>query len=326
MHTYKVNRWLLSIIVGLATVAVGLGIYLLVAAPVSDLGSPTATINDSPENDQISRVVIISWDGAKPSVIKSLLGKGQLPTFALLQKEGLLTLSAKTVVPSVTLPAHTSMLTGRPIEQHKITWNDYQPAKGYVQVETIFELAKKTGVKTAMVVTKEKFEHLNKPGTVDVYVYSKGSLEAATNEAVKIIGGVEPWLVFLHLKEPDGSGHAHGWGHDAVSEPASPEYINALIEVDRVTGLLVSFLKSFGYWDKTVVIITADHGGIGNTHGSDDLEDTTIPWMAAGGSVMGNWRLVEPVATMDTAATTLSLLGIAVPTDWTGKNALNRID
>jgi len=122
-------------------------------------------------------VVIVSWDGGKPSVIRALAQRGELPTIRSLMADGSYTFIAETIVPSSTLPSHASMLTGLSYRRHGVDWNSYQPEKGTVTVTTIFELAKKAGLRTAMVFSKEKFKHLAKPKTVDVVEYVRGDAD-----------------------------------------------------------------------------------------------------------------------------------------------------
>lgn len=328
MYPNKINRFFLWSIAVLIVFVLGLGSYA--AWTFSRQESETTQTPTSKKVEQpakTSRVVIISWDGAKPMVMDSLIKSGKLPIFASLQVGSYVDLKAQTVVPSVTLPSHTSMLTGRPIEEHKITWNDYQPERGFVKSETIFELAKQQGISTAMVVTKEKFTHLNKPGTIDHFIYEQGDVGTAVSKATELLRYKGIGLLFLHLKEPDGAGHAHGWGGGSGAEAPSAEYLSALQEVDRVTGLLLNEIKSANNWEETVVIITADHGGIGFSHGSDNQEDTTVPWAATGGKIQEKFNFSpslpnRPISTMDTAATALSLLGVRVPVDWSGRNIL----
>jgi arylsulfatase A-like enzyme len=69
------------------------------------------------------------------------------------------------------------------------------------------------------------------------------------------------------------------------------------------------------------VIVTADHGGHGSDHGSDDPRDVLIPWIAWGQGVSPR-QIEDAVRTMDTASTVLWLLGIPVPTDWAGTPVL----
>src|SRR5437763_1437554 len=66
------------------------------------------------------RVVLISLDGLRPDAVTPT----NMPTVARLAKEGAATANAQTVLPSLTLPAHTSMLTGLVPDRHGITWND----------------------------------------------------------------------------------------------------------------------------------------------------------------------------------------------------------
>jgi len=74
---------------------------------------------------------------------------------------------------------------------------------------------------------------------------------------------------------------------------------------------------NFGTGNFTI-IVTADHGGHDRDHGSEDSRDVTIPWIAWGRSVKPG-QLKQGVKTMDTAATVLSLLGVAEPANWVGK-------
>src|SRR5690606_18391941 len=74
---------------------------------------------------------------------------------------------------------------------------------------------------------------------------------------------------------------------------------------------------AFGRGNYTV-ILTADHGGHGRNHGSDDPRDMTIPWIAWGKGVQPAGPLAVPIRTMETAATALWLLGVAAPPEWVG--------
>ncbi len=60
----------------------------------------------------------------------------------------------------MTLPAHTSMLTGLDPSVHKILWDDYKPEQGAITAPTIFAIAKAAGKRTVAVVGKEKLRTL----------------------------------------------------------------------------------------------------------------------------------------------------------------------
>ena len=82
-------------------------------------------------------VFIISFDQGNPDLIQ----QSDMPTLHSMAADGARTWSAYTIVPSLTLPAHTSMLTGVGPQVHQVLWNDFQPDKGLVKVPTIFSLA-----------------------------------------------------------------------------------------------------------------------------------------------------------------------------------------
>lgn len=265
-------------------------------------------------------VVIVSWDGGKPSVIQKLVKKGKLPTIRSLLSEGSYSWTAQTIVPSSTLPSHTSMVTGVTMQKHGVSWNDkFREEEGFVKVPTIFELAKKAGLKTAMVVSKSKLKQFAKPGTLDAEEYVRGNALKVAEVAVKVIEQVKPNLMLVHFSDPDGAGHGYGWGNERKGVPPSQEFLEALKRCDEATGKIVASLKRNGLWHRSLLIITADHGGHDKTHGSADPEDVNIPWIAAGGLAAKNGELKRRIRTMDTAATALAALGVKVPNDWDGK-------
>ncbi len=265
-------------------------------------------------------VVIISWDGGKPSVIRQLVKEGKLPTVKALIAEGSYSWTAQTIVPSSTLPSHTSMVTGVTMQKHGVTWNDkFREEEGFVKVPTIFELAKKAGLKTAMVVSKSKLKQFAKPGTLDAEEYVRGDALEVAKVAVKVIEQVKPNLMLVHFADPDSAGHGYGWGNEKEGVPPSQEFLESLQKCDKATGEIVNALKRNGQWQQALVIVTADHGGHNKTHGSSDPEDVNIPWIAAGGLAARNGELKRQIKTMDTAATALAALGIKVPNDWDGK-------
>jgi predicted AlkP superfamily pyrophosphatase or phosphodiesterase len=275
-------------------------------------------------------VFIISIDGGKPAVI----AESKMPVLKKLAAEGACTWSASTIYPSITLPAHTSMLTGVGPETHNILWNEYLPEKGIVQVPTVFSLAKQAGFSTAMFVGKEKFRHLILPGSVDEFSYdqsasgkieksmanSSGKSDKLTEQTVlaRIVAAdaaayikeKKPNLCFIHFTDTDDAGHKYGWG--------SPEQMKAFADVDAALGVVVDAIHQAGIADDTVIIISADHGGHKKTHGTNTPDDMIIPWVIWGKGVKKDFKIAVPVNICDTAATTLWLFGLSCP-DCLGK-------
>lgn len=255
-----------------------------------------------------SHVIVISIDGLRPDAID----KYHATTLQRLQHEGA-TASAQTIFPSKTLPSHTSMLTGVAPEVHGITWNSEEVDEyGYVRVPTVFEIAHANGFTTAGFFSKAKFRHLQKPGTFDYTQAPRGDNWMATRTIADVqqyLRHARPNLLFVHIGEPDYAGHSVGW--------MSFVYGWAVRRADgAVASVIRSADQAFGTGNYTLVV-TADHGGHGRNHGTDDARDMTIPWIVWGRGVQEG-TVSDTVKTMDTAATVLWLLGTPAPASWTG--------
>jgi predicted AlkP superfamily pyrophosphatase or phosphodiesterase len=264
----------------------------------------------------VQHVVIISVDGLRPDCL--LLADA--PVLHDLIKHGAYTMWARTSAEAITLPAHTSMLTGVTTRKHCIEWNRDLPLGEpvYPKVPTVFEMATQAGYQTAMVAGKAKFDTLNKPGTVTFATIlggAKGTDANVAAEAVKIIEQHKPDLLFIHFPGVDTAGHAKGWG--------SPEQLAAITALDGHIGAVLAALERTGLRENTVVIISADHGGAGLSHGPDDARSRHIPWIATGPGVRRGFDLTRveklQVNTEDTCATVCWLLGLALPAYFDGK-------
>ena len=263
-------------------------------------------------------VFIISFDQGNPDLIQ----KSDMPTFHQMVAQGAHTWEAYTIVPSVTLPSHTSMLTGVGVQKHQITWNDYLPEKGLVKVPTIFALAKERGLVTAMFVGKEKFKHLDQPGSLDAFVWPRpeDNAKAVAKAFAEQVSNLKPNLCFIHFRDPDTVGHEYG--------AESPEKMKSLADCDEALKTIKDAIGAAGLVDTSVIILTADHGShdIRNrqgktvaTHGSAESDDVLIPWVAWGKGVKKDFTVTAPVVQYDTAATALWLLNVPLPEDFWGR-------
>ena len=275
-------------------------------------GAAVQTPVERPGSAATEHVIVISIDGLRPDAIDRYDAK----TIQRLMREGTYSLEAQTIYPSKTLPSHTSMLTGVPPEVHGITFNTrLSDEHGVVEVPTVFAAAKAAGYHTAAFFSKAKFHHLAQPGSLDYWQGPGSNLShwMATKtvpDAVSYLKHEKPNLLFVHIGEPDYAGHTIGW--------MSFAYGWAVKRADgAVSKILDAADDAFGRGNYTV-ILTADHGGHGRNHGSDDPRDMTIPWIAWGKGVQPAGPLAVPIRTMDTAATALWLLGVAAPPEWVG--------
>src|SRR5262249_43632901 len=148
---------------------------------------------------------------------------------------------------------------------------------------------------------KEKFRHLIIPGSVDEFRYDPEEEEEEEEVTKRMAGDAKPAkedtvlarrvarqaaayittnkpaLCFIHLTDPDNTGHKFGWG--------SPQQIKSFANVDAAIGRIMQSIETAGILQQSVVIITADHGGHAKTHGLNTPEDMMIPWIAWGSGV-----------------------------------------
>ena len=261
---------------------------------------------------QAQHVIVISIDGLRPDAIarahaahlQELIGQGSYYP------------EAQTVRPSETVPAQVSMITGLDPKAHQVIWNRYR--RGYYTGTTIFSVAKKAGLSTALLFAKKKLNYLVNPNHID-FVYGKRPppyRPLDTTAAGLAAAFARAWqahtyaLVLGHIREPDSAGHRYGW----MSRP----YLSAVEEADRAIGFIVSALRRSGTWDKTALIITADHGGRGLRHAQPHRENLTIPWITVGPGIPAGLRLQRAISIYDTAPTALAFLGLSMPGDVDG--------
>jgi arylsulfatase A-like enzyme len=255
--------------------------------PVAPSASPPVPV-DVPFEAR-GKVAIISIDGLRPD---ALLNIGA-PNILALAARGAYTWQAQTILPSLTLPSHVSMLTGFTPDVHGVVWDDYLKERGPIPVPTLFSVARSFGRRTAMMAGKQKFTYFCEGAGSDVCAITSKGDDEVTSGAVSS-RAVD--LLFVHLPDVDVNGHSTGWMSDA--------YLTAVRRADLAVGRIVSSLPA-----DTTVILSADHGGHLSEHGSTQASDMTIPWIIAGPRVAQGRRLSSAIRTVDTAATAAYVLG-----------------
>jgi arylsulfatase A-like enzyme len=304
----KLPRSILPIVVALTAVA-----SAQTTRPASPARSAPTTRH---AGAMAQRAVIISVDGLRPDVLL----RADAPRIRALAASGSFTYWARSTPHSITLPTHISMLTGVEPQAHRIMWNDELPLAEpvYPKVPTLFELGKKAGYSTGIVTGKRKFEAVMKPGTIDFAYYPDDPKSDETDVAAharQMIRSDRPEVLFVHFPGVDSIGHSIGWG--------TPEQLAAVASVDRAVGLVIDALAEQQMLDSTLIILTADHGGAGRTHGPDDFRSRHIPWIAVGPGIRRNYDLTNNrdlvVEVYDTFNTVCTMLNIPIGRRTNGK-------
>lgn len=231
-----------------------------------------------------------------------------MPNLLNLMKTSSYSLTAQTIRPSATLPAHSSLLTGMCPSKHGVDWNDYIPQNGIAQGTDLFDLTHAAGMKNYMYVGKEKLQQVTDAFNIDRFVYindrDKVVIQTMLADFPQDFG-----LLFIHFATTDDMGHVYGW--------LSPEQLSVVFRADEAIGELLSALDERGLRDETLLIITADHGGHNLTHGSSSPEDMTVPWILSSPGIQSG-ELVTPINITDTAATAAYALRLSIPAEWDG--------
>ncbi len=236
-------------------------------------------------------VILISIDGLMPDYYLRADDLGlKIPNLRRLMHEGSYAEGALSVMPSVTFPAHTTMITGVNPARHGIENNlvfDPDGALGGgwhwfyedLKVSTIFEAARKQGIRTASVtwpVTAGAPIDLNLPDMYPVpnlheaknlrSLVSDQDLQDFLPPAEKLVRMGDdirtqvalhflekhPGLLAIHYLELDGAQHRQGPG----SVPAK----QALEKIDGYLGELFGALEQTGRWQSTSILVVSDHG------------------------------------------------------------------
>lgn len=255
------------------------------------------------------RVLLCSMDGVRPDAIHAT----PTPTIDSLAERGAFTWAARTVMPSSTLPCHTSMVRGVPPERHGITSNTFTPLVR--PVPSLFEAAAAQGRVVGMFYNWEQLRDLAAPGTCRIALCHGDCTGAHSDDyiveqAVQHIGRFDFDLMFVYFGWPDECGHKYGW--------MSPEYLEAITHADQCLGQVLEALGEAGTLDETYILLLSDHGGHGRSHGTECDEDMTIPWVLQGPGIQPG-AITEPVRIYDTCTTLAHLLGLNPSPIWEGK-------
>lgn len=264
----------------------------LVAALTPLGGAATAIPEETPSAARVesgARVLAISVDGLNPTAIRRL-GTERAPVLNRLVTEGAATLNARTSREmTVTLPNHTSMVTGRRIDAarggHGVTWNEdlrgrtVQAAAGE-PVSSVFTTVAAGGGESAVFAGKAKFSLFKRswPAAVDRLRIDERPGRLVRAARAELVSG-DRELTFLHLALPDAAGHDRGF--------MSPAYLDAVARTDRLVGTMVRAIENHADLAAEVtVVLTADHGGRGPSHGDARKPfNFRIPFLAWGAGV-----------------------------------------
>ncbi|WP_170284031.1 alkaline phosphatase family protein [Flagellimonas olearia] len=265
----------------------------------------------------IDHVVVIGVDGMSPDGIRN----ANTPMLDSMVQNGAATMQARSVLPSSSSPNWASMIMGADTEQHGITSNGWEKfdhqlppvvATKNGTFPTIFTLFKdqQPEAHVGAIYDWDGFGRLFEKDDVDFDINGDHE-DGTTTDAITYIKEHTPKFTFVHLDHVDHAGHSMGHG--------SAEYYTSVAKADSLITEIVKATKDAGMFEKTLFIVSADHGGLGYGHGGESLAEMTIPFIMYGAGVKKGYEIEETVYQYDNAPTVAYAMGLQTPQAWIGR-------
>lgn len=255
------------------------------------------------------KVILISIDGMRPDGMQQCGN----PYVKTLEAECAYCYTARSMVPSITLPCHMSMALSVEPSRHGILTNDYTAQ--IHNIKDVFQRVADADGVCAIFYGWENMRDIARPGAMKfgrfIQSYTHESVDTLlTDAALTVLEEEKPDLLFLYLVDTDEKGgHDNGW--------MSEEYLRRVsIALDNTKRVIERFGEEY------TVIITADHGGHGRGHGGESPEEMTIPMFFRGQDFKAG-PLQESCSLLDIAPTITAVMGLSPVKEWEGRAVCN---
>src|SRR5579864_995434 len=246
----------------------------------------------------IQHVIVISIDGMKPESYTDPDAHGlKIPTLREIVGDGASSDGVQPVMPTVTYPSHTTMMTGVNPGTHGIVanpaWDPFgQNYNGYrwyeedIRVPTLWQLARQHGLHTALIhwpvtvgaqadIIVPEIWRANIPEDLKLLraLSTRGILDEVAKEYPDFNAGITPPMqtdaaftdvACYAIKKSQPNLlllHLAMVDHEEhLHGPFSPEANAATETADAQIARVITEAKKDGIWDSTVLVVLSDHG------------------------------------------------------------------
>ena len=270
----------------------------------------------------------------------------ETPNLDRLARESVLFENVSAAVP-LTLPAHSSILTGTYPTTHGVRDNGgfYLDPKAL----TLAEILRSHGLSTGAFVAAFVLDHrwgLNQGfdtywDQFDLSQFERISLDSVQRRGDQVIEHGLQWLsqpparrtfIWMHLYDPHTPYDPPEPYRSRYAGRKDGLYDGEIAWVDHLLGRLRGELESRGLWDRSVVVVTADHGESLGQHQESShglfLYDASmrVPLLVRlPRAALGGRRVSAQARSIDIAPTALELLGIEIPKTMAGSSLAARM-
>jgi len=286
-------------------------------------------VQEGPEDLPLSGVLITLDTTNAPALDVYGRDLGLTPNLSSLAEEGIVYDHAHTVAP-ITLPAHTSMLTGLYPLRHGVRENGIMRLS--TEADTLAERAAEAGFETAAFVAAsvlfdhygldQGFETYDQPASVTgggTRITERRSSQV-TDAALRWLEGRDrgrPFFLWVHYFDPH---MPYTPPQRFLDRAGGNPYRAEVAAMDEDIGRLVEGLRASVGLDRVTIAVVADHGEAFQSHGelthSVYCYDATVrvPFLLrfADGRAAGT-RSDEVVSVVDVFPTFLEELGLGAP-------------
>jgi arylsulfatase A-like enzyme/tetratricopeptide (TPR) repeat protein len=331
------RRWSLVATAGGLLIAVGVVAWLWYPRPSRSVSGVELGPLARGVDRHALNLVVVTLDTTRADRIGAYGARDvETPTFDGLAREGVLFEQTESVAP-LTLPAHSSLFTGKFPPEHgvrdnggfflgseQLTLAEVLKARGYRTGGFVgaYVLDSKWGINQGFDTYFDDFDLSGKGGV------SLAGIQRPGNE---VVDKALPWIE--SVKESPFFAWIHLYDAHTPYQPPEPfatryaghPYNGEIAFADSQVGRVVERLQALGLSDRTIIVVVGDHGeSLGDhgesTHGFFIYDSTThVPLVIrAPFARTGPRKVSDPVRSVDVMPTVLDLLGVPEPAGMAG--------
>jgi arylsulfatase A-like enzyme/Tfp pilus assembly protein PilF len=319
----------------LALAAAGL-VFLRWGPPADDAQARARLAGRRPAPGDLN-VVVLTLDTLRADRLGCYGFRGvDTPNIDSVASEGVLFEQATATAP-MTLPSHASIFTGLIPPKHGVRDNGgfFVEEEATTLAERLNEAGWATGAFVGAWVLDSKwglgqgFDHYSDRFDLSKYrVVNLGTVQKKGDEVMDLalawLAGVKErkFFAWVHLYDPHTP---YEPPEPFLSRYPGQKYVGEVAYTDHVVGRLVAWLKGASVWDRTLLVLLADHGESLGEHGENAhtffVYDATqhvpfvvrTPWGDRG-------RSRSQVSTVDVMPTVLDLVGLPPQPETDGRS------
>jgi arylsulfatase A-like enzyme/Tfp pilus assembly protein PilF len=279
--------------------------------------------------------LIVTFDTTRADAIGSYGNmNASTPNLDRMADNGVLFQRCMTVAP-ITLPSHTSILTGQYPTTHGARNNGthHVPENVTTLAEQLSDNGFSTGAVVSALVLDSRYglnqgfdfydDNLANAEKSEMFMFRETKASDTSQRAISFLKerNGERWFLWVHFFDP----HANYAPPQHYLDKANGNpYDGEIAYADSGLGEILQFLQKTHQLDETLVVMTADHGdSMGehgeSTHGMFVYDATThVPLLMMHPELSQGMRVSGTVSSVDITPTVLNLLDVAAQTEFDG--------